>query len=107
MQHLRRQRLSWLADSREATEQPSERAKEHQYAGAKYLAFQRECNSLLNRARHGRIRLDSLDAQVLYLQNKKSELDATSPNAPTWWKNGVIKEMAAKQFNRSSKKIQY
>ena len=80
-------------------ETPSQAATLHQRAGAEYGALEREWALLSSRAKEGRVRYDWADAQAINLQRRKSEIDAKSPNAPSFWKSQVIKELAHKRDN--------
>lgn len=81
------------------TEQPSKRADEHQRAGARYGGLEREWALLRTKLLEKRIRYDWADSQTMYLQRKKEIIDMKSPNAPEYWKKGVISELSHKHNN--------
>ena len=80
-------------------EMPSAKATAHQRAGAGHSALEREWALLQTKLKEGRVRYDWADARAINLQRRKSKLEATSPNAPTFWKQGVKAELAHKRFN--------
>jgi hypothetical protein len=80
-------------------ENPSAMAAAHQTAGAQYGALEREWALLRTRIQERRVRYDWADAQAINLQRRKTKLDGESPNAPEFWKQGVITELRHKRAN--------
>lgn len=77
-------------------EQPSQCAKQHQIAGAGYSGLENEWKYLHNKLVNKRIRYDIAESQTLYLLREKAKLDKRSPNAPEFWKRGVIDQIKHK-----------